>query len=244
MKKAFTLAEVLVTLSIIGVVSALTVPTLSNKVQEQAFRQGMKRKYAEISSVLTKMTHDEQPYFLGLPYTMNTEYANNPELFGAYFKVMNNKYVKNVNQLDFNTGMGQIYSKSGAHKLTTIDGIDQGGWTYLAHGNDSIAFQTVDGAIYQWSQQMSYTGSDMSDSNQGVIVDVNGLKGPNRAGVDVFYFNIDYNSNGAAVLKATKTHAKHAKKDCCYGGNAKGWGCTLMFMQNPTYKIPKCSAIK
>ncbi len=242
--KAFTLAEILVTLTIIGVVSAMTVPTLMNKVQEHGFRSAMKKKYAEVGAAMIKMNAEEEPYFLGIPYKQNMDYTNNPEIFSKYFKVMGNTFVKNINQLSFNTGLGQIYNKANAYKLTTIDGVDQGGWVFLAHNEDSVAFQLVDGTIMQWSQQMSYTGTDNSQDNQGLIVDVNGLKGPNRAGVDVFYFNIDYNSNYDPVLKPTKAHAKYAKKDCCYGGSAKGWGCTVMFLQNPAYKVPRCSDIK
>lgn len=36
MKKAFTLAEVLITLGIIGVVAALTIPTLVNNYRKKA----------------------------------------------------------------------------------------------------------------------------------------------------------------------------------------------------------------
>lgn len=38
MKKAFTLAEVLITLGIIGVVAAITLPTLIANYQKKSFR--------------------------------------------------------------------------------------------------------------------------------------------------------------------------------------------------------------
>ena len=42
-KNAFTLAEVLVTLGIIGVVAALTIPSLTNKVPDQKHMAALKK---------------------------------------------------------------------------------------------------------------------------------------------------------------------------------------------------------
>lgn len=50
--KAFTLAEVLITLSIIGVVAALTIPNLMNTFQEQQYRTAYKKAYSDISQAL------------------------------------------------------------------------------------------------------------------------------------------------------------------------------------------------
>ena len=45
--KAFTLAEVLVTLGIIGVVSAMTVPTLMQNYQRQSYVTQLHKVYNE-----------------------------------------------------------------------------------------------------------------------------------------------------------------------------------------------------
>lgn len=49
MKKAFTLAEVLITLGIIGVVAALTIPSLIQKHREQVAVAKVKKAYSTIS---------------------------------------------------------------------------------------------------------------------------------------------------------------------------------------------------
>ena len=51
-KRAFTLAEVLITLAIIGVVAAMTIPTLVSKYQENVRVTKLKRAYAEVSQAL------------------------------------------------------------------------------------------------------------------------------------------------------------------------------------------------
>ena len=58
-KAAFTLAEVLITLGIIGVVAALTLPTLIQNHQKQAYVTGLKKAYANIQNAFAKMAYDE-----------------------------------------------------------------------------------------------------------------------------------------------------------------------------------------
>ena len=50
-KSAFTLAEVLITLAIIGVVAAMTIPTLITDTQNKQFSVGLKKRYAELMQV-------------------------------------------------------------------------------------------------------------------------------------------------------------------------------------------------
>lgn len=49
MKKAFTLAEVLITLGIIGVVASMTMPSLISKYQERVFVERLKQTYSIFS---------------------------------------------------------------------------------------------------------------------------------------------------------------------------------------------------
>ena len=53
-KKAFTLAEVLITLTIIGVVAAMTVPTIAAGTRKSEFSARLKKFYATISQAQTK----------------------------------------------------------------------------------------------------------------------------------------------------------------------------------------------
>lgn len=59
--KAFTLAEVLITLGIIGVIAAITIPTLINNYQKQALFNQFKKAYANLNQVW-KLTSVELGY--------------------------------------------------------------------------------------------------------------------------------------------------------------------------------------
>lgn len=51
-EKAFTLAEVLITLGIIGVVAAMTLPTLVNKYQEKVLLTQVKQTYSDLENAV------------------------------------------------------------------------------------------------------------------------------------------------------------------------------------------------
>ena len=57
--QAFTLAEVLITLGIIGVVAAMTLPTLINDKRNKELEAGFKKAYSIIQTAFNKMSYDE-----------------------------------------------------------------------------------------------------------------------------------------------------------------------------------------
>ena len=54
--KGFTMAEVLITLGSIGVVAAMTLPTLINNNRNKALETGLKRSYSVLSQALDMCT--------------------------------------------------------------------------------------------------------------------------------------------------------------------------------------------
>ena len=53
-KSAFTLAEVLITLGIIGVVAAMTLPVLTQKYQKMVLKNQYKKVYSTLSQAYSK----------------------------------------------------------------------------------------------------------------------------------------------------------------------------------------------
>jgi len=60
-KLAFTIAEVLITLGIIGVVAAMTIPGLITNYQKQVTVEQLKKTYSEISQVIKRSEVDNGP---------------------------------------------------------------------------------------------------------------------------------------------------------------------------------------
>ena len=64
MKKGFTLAEVLITLAIIGIVAALTIPSVISNYQQQEFKTGLKKAVSVLNEAIqTNISQEgETPY--------------------------------------------------------------------------------------------------------------------------------------------------------------------------------------
>ncbi len=101
-KRAFTLAEVLITLGIIGVVAAMTIPTLINSYKKKVVETQLKHSYSIINQAV-KLSVAENDEVAGWDFTLPAE-----EFMKRYFT----PYIKvDVKKVSTDTGMlGDIES--------------------------------------------------------------------------------------------------------------------------------------
>ena len=88
---AFTLAEVLITLGIVGVVAAMTLPVLIQNYQKQATATSLKKAYSELNQVLQRSIADN-----GDPVTWNNSFDYGVE---NWVKTYIEPYVKVISWL-------------------------------------------------------------------------------------------------------------------------------------------------
>lgn len=179
-KRAFTLAEVLITLSIIGVVAALTIPILINAAFEQEAVSKLKKNYAVLYQALTMQYNDEG--CSDDPNKCITSYSWRDcehSFAGA------EKYLKTAD-VKYNTGGP---SKSWMPSGTTY-GLDGDLKAPLGYYNGG-----ADGAYYSYCYYQLNDGSVLTVFDQGnqgsfvdFVLDINGNKKPNRVGKDIFHF--------------------------------------------------------
>ncbi len=141
-KSGFTLAEVLVTLMIIGVIAAMTIPSLMQSTAQQEYRAAFKKAVSMINQAVT------------LNYALDgrdaTDYSE--ETF-----------------IDLMTQRLNVMSMDSANSaLYTADGM----WFQATDAGDGV---TAHGS--QCNANDSATPGNVCSV---VIVDVNGMKGPNR----------------------------------------------------------------
>ncbi len=190
-RTAFTLAEVLITLGIIGVVAAMTMPTVIAKHQKQVTVNKLKKAYSVLSQMVIRTYADNGPVsnFLSSGESLS---ANQTEQF---FKTYWLPY--------FNAPMvanPSFYPKPKAFTQLNGDEYDYG--IYTRYGEGRILFSTQDGTIYYvnvlawiFDEDGHNTGVATYNMLSHVLVDINGVKPPNTLGKDVFAFTIDFNNN-------------------------------------------------
>ena len=176
-RAAFTLAEVLITLGIIGVVAALTLPTLIQNHQKQVYVTQLKKAYSTLNNAINKMAADEgvvdwaqtQCGYQWYASTLGESTEDNPTPY--INPACTNNLAKQMNVL-------KVEAEHLAHCSEWCDVSGSFG--------SGPAIMTADGITYQFD----CTGFGYA------YVDVNGTgKGPNKEGRDVFGFGIDATNN-------------------------------------------------
>ncbi len=184
----FTLAEVLVTLGIIGIVAALTIPILLNKYQHTVNIVKWRKAYSQFNQIALKMSEDyEVSTFEQVLATENTENNKNDaaiKLFSKYFKHLNadcNGQCKGSISHGWNC-QGILVDKyiNGMTGYKYLNGTSAGYWVLGYY--PTLCFQTPD---YVFAM-------DTNTSAYGRIsIDVNGTKAPNVIGKDIFVLNMN-----------------------------------------------------
>lgn len=169
-KLGFTLAEVLVTLGIIGVVASMTIPTLIQNIQDNANAAAAKKTFSVLSNATNLIINDNGGIFANV-------FANSTDIRDAYANKMH--VVKKCNNSLYD-GCWAMDWKSGPN------------WTYV----QSPGFVLNDGTFvffsFQSANSFSCTATSyLAQSVCGeVYVDTNGAKNPNTAGKDILLFVI------------------------------------------------------
>jgi len=170
MKKAFTLAEILITLGIIGIVAALTMPSLMNNVQNKQYESGFKVAYSLMSQALT--------YAVGQDlYTPGETCATkNPgyESYGPACLDILMQAFEGINAFGRSITMSQYYTK------------------YNTFNNNPFAQNLLDDGYLELKNGMFvYLETGSSTAYPIIVIDTNGAKKPNRLGYDTFAFVVD-----------------------------------------------------
>ncbi|MFA7659545.1 MAG: type II secretion system protein, partial [Candidatus Gastranaerophilaceae bacterium] len=205
---AFTLAEVLITLGIIGVVAGLMIPGVIAESQKAGYLAGARKAYSLWNQALIQMAADGGCIGDLSCFFDSADLKTMGDKIAGYFNVAKN--------CDTTT-----YGCFSDTMALNFDG------SSTVSGNDSASyyrFITADGmSIELRTPYLGCSGSAGSLTKiciNAIFIDVNGLKKPNALGRDIFRFAID-NDNGPALypLGGAKYGPWKTNAGCNYGYN-------------------------
>lgn len=188
-RPAFTLAEVLVTLAVIGVVAALIIPPLAKSYQDMVIKSSYKKAYSTLNNLYRLAISDNggANYFCShINRHPNSEYrVGCPDLWNAM-----KDNVKTLNECNWKDGnnFGKCIASGG---ILMPDGSVMGGGD--CGGLGALARQQNNPSLLLANGQSIFMFADDTEIWPIFVVDVNGLKGPNHWGSDAFAFLIDNN---------------------------------------------------
>ena len=167
-KNGFTLAEVLITLAIIGVVATMTLPALMTNTAEQQAKSGLKKGINTLTEVAQLAQAIDGYDYSSLSVDTKSDTAQS--LYGVLAR---------HTTLD--------YSKSNL----SVDGFETGNYTVFFRDGSAISFP--DGATGT-SDDAKAMQSDRLPYGIAVLYDTNGAKGPNMiSNCDGIASGIGYN---------------------------------------------------
>ena len=205
---AFTLAEGLITLGIIGVVAALTIPSLIAKYQDKVLIQQTKKAFSVFQNGLALASQDNgTPGDNSLTFPKGQSSNAVVENLSRYFngsQVCLNSSQKGCSQFfyqcaaaipTYNNAGETVYDKSFVYypKIIladgTIFGVTSNGvgcentrYTGVATNSAGETKYNADGT----PQTLDYYSTICAN----IIMDMNGVKGPNQYGRDVYHFHV------------------------------------------------------
>lgn len=206
MKKGFTLAEILITLGIIGVVAALTAPSLVQNAGNAKIGPTLQKTVSTIEIANQQMMVDNEAS--SLSGVVNKDLTN----LQAY---SNNKGYK-----DYVDNLVNYISGSSYEEGQTVEMSQYGGTKYssitnrcvLHIGNVDVTVNEFDNTGVNYTPKGSYKGAVA----QLFVIDINGNKtAPNALGKDKFGFVVDI--SGKLIPFGGNSHAY------LYGKTTPAW---------------------
>ncbi len=234
---AFTMAEVLITLGIIGVVAAMTLPALMNNHRNKALETGLYKGASVISQALELYQAENGERFIP-SYRKNdwsSRWSLKPILL-KYFKVVQDcGYGSENNPEELAKACFKNYSNSG-------QGTQNNSKHYKNYNNtNNIDMSFFDDGQFVIADGMLILLEDSGNSIYGftaISIDVNGAhRNPNRLGYDLFMFEID--NRGRLVPMGAEGTKYYSKTDAYCSptstNSMNGAGCTYKALTDKFY---------
>lgn len=250
---AFTLAEVLITLGIIGIVAALTIPTLISKYNKKLIEVGMEKTFRDLSNLIKISEVDNGPYETW-DFSLSGSPENQKKFINKYFapyihltecKGHNGK--NNGKQPCFAGSDGNYY----IWRYAGVEEFSNGGEyriapKYLLDDGRSIMILIKHTPIN--TSFWSYIT---------FVVDVNGQRGTSTMGEDVFVFSLSnylrygdrgkpikgFHVGGSANDGDFSASTENVRQSCQPGNSLGQQKCGILLYRN-NWKFPKDYPIK
>lgn len=216
-KFGFTLAEVLITLSIISVVSILTLPSIIKNYRYKTYSAALEKTYSQITDAVNTIMVDEMAETFATTSASLPSKCSNPSderEYGACYFLKN--YFKVANTCPYTSQVTKCASSS----YKSISG---------ANANKvfgEYCIQTTNGAGI-------CMGYNANTKVMNVFIDVNGPSQPNIIGLDAFVAVIngntgevtDWSNNADSCNKKVSSynHVGDYASGCLYKVMRNGW---------------------
>lgn len=214
--KGFSLGEVLIALGVIGIVAALSIKIMFYNVQDKQYKAQLKKTYEVLRAAHQRIIID----YGSMPKALSG--CDDDEDDDCLKNILRN-YLKYVDEC--NDG-GSTFGKCHPSTVYELDG-DLSTDNYGRRVSNVAGLVLSDGTLLNIdndSKTCSDTMSSLTDKCAEIAVDLNGLSGPNKIGIDVYSFQI-YKDD----IKPLGSQGDGYGNTCISNNN--GWGCAAHYLK-------------
>ena len=200
-KAAFTLAEVLITLGIIGVVAAMTIPTLISNYQEKELVTRAKKALAQVNNAIDLARAENGYGDNSVLFNTNNTSEESMRAFAKYFKVQEicvNTASGSCKNYTYKlqkpvSSDGESYSggkMSTWPRFLTMDGILIGVKQYDNCDRIDTYTKYENGVVVKDEEGNPVTYQSHRIHCASIMIDTNGKNKPNQVGRDIFQLEV------------------------------------------------------
>lgn len=209
-QNAFTLAEVLITIGIIGVVAAMTLPSLNQRLKDQKNISTLKKTYSVLQQATNMVISEhEGPEYWWIEDDVEEPVRTIYEYYKPYFNTM---------RMCPNTAGCWGYPTKYLNGTVYWSGHNRSWYQYTYTLTDGVSI-LID--IYD-TQNARQFGLDVDYPCPVLWVDINSQKLPNQIGRDIFAFVITHKGLQPAGLDDYSNCNK----------NGTGWSCVARIIKD------------
>ena len=223
-KKGFTLAEVLITLGVIGLVAALTLPSMYNNYQKALIGKTLARSVELVEQGMLNIRQEAQ---------LNNETGDTFETLSSIKKsdlgLSGSSYITDSNAF-YNSTKSFLGIENSDYDVTNISAFAGNLDTNIKSLYTAYKFNKLNAIVAFQNKTGTTTNNDSIISR--VIIDANGAAKPNTFGKDVFIFGLT--NSGTLIPAGTQKYADFDSKipaDGCSGSSVgNGTACAARVM--------------
>jgi prepilin-type N-terminal cleavage/methylation domain-containing protein len=163
-KKGFTLAEVLITLLIVGIISSIVIPGIIADTQQAEYKTAWKKTYSSINQAYSQIMMDNGGTFVRVA-------TNDSDLRNLFMNKMN--YITTCDD-----------TSCAASSLRKLNGTSESFYNF--NNNLVLSDSTILSIFHIDSTTCAFTSHVGIGTCAWMMVDINGKKSPNQWGKDIY----------------------------------------------------------
>lgn len=224
-KIAFTLAETLITLGIIGIVAAMTIPTLLKKLSNDRDSAILKEDYSILQQMM-KSANEEGAM-------ANIQNPNDLDEMTNWFKTYFLPFIKTTNVCYDEWGCwSKDVKESNGRKFTNSNACGFRSISFVLNNGSYVCMDDFSGSRF---------GVILNGVSIGLMVDVNGNKKPNTIGKDIFTLVFKDEQLLPGGYDMTKEEIEESCSPRCNLGNYRCGSYCMVKAKNQGFKLPVMS---